>query len=206
MNRRDWMKMVAVGMPVAAAYRRHGEAEVANALLIVTDDPHAVIPLAIAAAGMNAAQAVHSLRPIEPSRQDLTIVRGGRVIDPASEPQGPLAELARRLRDNRTPGTFLVSLEARRPPAKQGVVFESGGKVVETIRAGRSYRSITIPGATGDTVFSLQDGVLRVVSSSCRHQLCRRSGGVRSGRIVCAPNRLVASLRGPAPGLHAITG
>jgi hypothetical protein len=56
------------------------------------------------------------------------------------------------------------------------------------------------------TVFAVDDGQVRVRSSSCRHELCRNCGKVSSGRIVCAPNRLVATVAGVRSPYDAITG
>ena len=87
------------------------------------------------------------------------------------------------------------------------VVFEHDGQVCDQIPLHDNFARIEMPGLLGPTVFTLQDGRLSVVTSSCRHQLCKKMGARAGGRIICAPNRLVATLPRPASmGLDAVTG
>lgn len=207
MNRRDWMKLVVAGAPAALFYPG-AAARPRDSLFIITDDPQQAIATLAGALrpvlpGMRIDQ-----RTIAPSPQDVTIIRSGRVIDPTTDSNVDkrITDLAARLRTRRTPGTRLVSIEPRLEAQPRHIRFECDGRVVDAISADRSYSRITIPGAQGETVFSFQEGRLAVVRSSCRHELCKRTGATRSGRIICAPNRLVATVGRGSHGLDAITG
>ncbi|MBT8399648.1 MAG: NusG domain II-containing protein [Rhodothermia bacterium] len=217
MNRREWLKILAGGTAaVAAGTTATTLPWLANssdtvAYYAVTPNPSRTAGLILAATNTPASSITIGARQIAPSATDITIVRNGVVVDPtSSEAPAALGQLAHELRGYRMPATHLVSLEPahesrRRDPDR--VVFEVDGRIVESIDRNGEYNRITIAGAAGDTVFSLRKGDLRVVSSSCRHKLCMRCGTVRSGRIICAPNRLLASVGDGYPaGLDTITG
>lgn len=205
MNRRDWLKLLAAGAPAALlASHRAGWAR-DDVYLVVTDDPEPVVASILKTIGRSAR--VHQ-RPVAPSPQDLTIIREGAVIDPriADGVDRPTRDLIAYLRSKRTPGTRLVTIDQGPREKSHRVYFEHDGQIVESVDRRKSYQRIVVPGTQGSTEFSLMEGKLRVIRSSCRHELCRRSGSIRSGRIVCVPNRLVASIDGSARMFDAITG
>jgi hypothetical protein len=110
------------------------------------------------------------------------------------------------VRARTTPGTVLLTVEAPRPHGGDTIVLASDGRTCEHVDPRRTYGRIVIPGALGPMVFQLRDGRLSVVEASCRHALCRKMGARASGRILCAPNRVVATLPGSQARLDAWTG
>ena len=205
MNRRDWLKLLAAGAPAALlASHREGWAR-DDVYLVVTDDPEPVVASILKTIGRSARV---DQRPVAPSPQDLTIIRDGAVIDPriADGVDRPTRDLIAYLRGKRTPGTRLVTIDRGPRGRSHRVYFEHDGQIVESVDRRKSYQRIVVPGTQGSTEFSLMEGKLRVIRSSCRHELCRRSGAIRSGRIVCVPNRLVASIDGSVRMFDAITG
>ena len=146
-----------------------------------------------------------STTSIVPAPQDLAVVRSGRLVDPL-DLRGGEKELLEYLRTRRMPGDRLVTAE-RRTPQPAGVVdFRVDGRLIDRVRLDKAYRNIEIKGVHGATIFAIDDNQVRVRSSSCRRQLCRTCGDVRSGRIVCAPNRLVATVSGAKMEHDAVSG
>ncbi len=205
MNRRDWLKMLAAGAPAAVLYPHIAQAAHSDTYLIVTDNPDRVLATIKPKLPQNA---LIENRRVEPSLQDLTIIRNGAIVDPrlAADVDPGVHDLVAYLRSRSAPGTRLVTIEPHPVPRSREVRFEQAGQVVEYIDLSKSYREIVIRGTQGPTVFSLDEGRLRVVRSSCRHELCKRSGAIGSGRLVCVPNRLVASVDGSSYLYDAITG
>lgn len=61
--------------------------------------------------------------------------------------------------------------------------------------------SYVVEGELGTVTFTVEDGVMRCVDSSCPDRLCVRSGVLAPGRpIVCAPNRVIARLAATGSG------
>ena len=56
----------------------------------------------------------------------------------------------------------------------------------------------TVNGPHGATVFRIEDGTARVISSACPYHYCIHMGRIRrKGEIiVCVPNRVVLSITG----------
>ncbi len=208
MNRRDWMKILAAGVPAALISQRITAGPSQDSYFLVTNDPRSAVAAMLSTGAIDRTSVRIDTRAIAPAAQDLTIIRKGRVIDPGRtanlDPR--LEQVVVDLRSRRLPGTALVSVEPRVESSSHHVVFEYDGRIVDTVRRDRAFENITVRGAQGDTVFSLSDGQLTVVRSSCRHELCMRSGAIRSGRIICAPNRIVASVGHSGGVLDAITG
>ena len=205
MNRRDWLRTVAALAPATAMSSHLADPKGSDQLLIVTDTPEQVIqhlrPNLPSDVLVDVRRVTHSL-------QEVTIVRSGVIIDPRVAPRvdSGIRDLHGLLRRRQTPATHLVSISRPSRRTSEVAVFEQNGRTVERVDRTRSYRHIEIHGTLGSTVFSLQQGQLSVVRSSCRHELCRKSGPIRSGRIVCVPNRLVASIAEPAAAYDAMTG
>jgi len=138
----------------------------------------------------------------------LTVLTSAGLLDPAkADVPTALADLARELRERRAPANFLLSLQ--QPLDRSGeLIIESDGRIVDSVNLARDYRSIVVQGPCGPTEFSIGRGLVSVERSSCRHKNCEKMGGLRSGRIICAPNRLVAHVAGGRAGapLDALSG
>ena len=55
-------------------------------------------------------------------------------------------------------------------------------------------RTITVEGPLGKTLIEIKDQRVRVTDSPCRNKLCIQQGWVRSGTIICLPNRVVITV------------
>lgn len=198
------LSLTAAGAVLAGRFDWR-EDETASSYSIVTHDPETVIDQ-MRRVGCSPENGYRVERAsFEASRQDLAVVRHGRVLQP-DELRGWEADLMSKLRRQHRPGTHLITIERRTNQPAQTVEFQVEGRLLERASLGKDYRRIEIPGRHGLTVFSIDEGRVAVHASSCRHQLCRNCGSVRSGRIVCAPNRLVATVSGGDSVYDAISG
>ncbi len=145
---------------------------------------------------------------IQPSLLDLGIIEDGRLIDPlrASGLEPELTDFANALRARRSTGKHLIKIEAPRLDQNDMVLFEVNGEIVEQVSLRNNYRQIAVAGKDGSTSFELDDGCLSVVQASCRHEVCKKIGPIYSGRIICAPNRLVATVNPAQRLFDGITG
>lgn len=142
---------------------------------------------------------------IGPAPQDFAVVRTGKLVDPEAL-TGWERDLLEDLRGRKSFGHSVVTAERRSRQPIGTVDFRVKGRLLERISLDESYGQIEIAGVHGATIFTVDNGQVYVRSSSCRHQLCRKCGKVTSGRIVCAPNRLVATVSGSRSPYDAITG
>jgi hypothetical protein len=130
---------------------------------------------------------------INPARQDLTVIKGDKIIDPfkSKDLDESITAFAYELRGRTQPGRYLLTAE-NQEQIKNTVLFQINNRVSEEIQLFRDYESIIIPGYIGNTEFSLTAGKLKVIRSSCNHNICKKTGEISNGKIVCVPNRLVA--------------
>jgi hypothetical protein len=179
------------------------------ACYLVTDSPEADVAVLLRLLHLGRAGDVHvSALPVAPVAQDFTLIIDGRPIDPATDPavSSDIASFARQVR--RRPGDAhrIIAIERASPSSAGVVCFEVDGVTREVVPVDKCYRRIDITGVAGNTAFRLDDGRLSVVEASCRHALCRKMRGQTSGRIICAPNRLVATLPRPQVLIDAVSG
>ncbi len=145
---------------------------------------------------------------IQPSFLDLGIIDNGRLVDPRRviglEPE--LNDFTDALRARRSTGKHLIKIETPRFDQNDLVLFEVNGEIVEQVSLQNNYRQIAIAGKNGSTSFELKDGCLSVTQASCRHEVCKKIGPIYSGRIICAPNKLVATINPAHRLFDGITG
>lgn len=223
MHRRQAIKLLAAagagtmavgGFSLAAAVHGLQHPSENASWYLITSDPRGDLKLLRDALGIDSLEAYRlSTVSIEPSGQDLTVLHTGdtgvsRIVDPSisMDATRALRDLTHELRRRRTPGTTLLSIESARPARRKEITFEIDGRIVDVVPSVGTWNRIEIEGHQGRTVFRLDADGLRVTSSSCRHELCRRSNAQRHGSIICAPNRLVAYMPASSTGLSAITG
>jgi hypothetical protein len=227
MHRRHALKLIAAagagtltvgGASSSALFSgvvRDGPPSMENASwFLVTNEPRRDLSRLRDALGLRSLEPFRiSAASIAPSGQDLTVLhaadpRATRVLDPSIARAGmdAVRDLTYRMRRRRSPGTMLLSVEPRLPAPRNEIAFEVDGRLIEAVPADGSWNRIEIEGRQGLTVFRLDGGCLSVTESSCRHELCRRFGARSGGRIICAPNRLVAHLPANPAGLSGITG
>jgi hypothetical protein len=78
---------------------------------------------------------------------------------------------------------------------KKEVVIENEKGLVERITVDKNYRNILIDGPQGKTALNIENGIVRVHKSTCRHEICKHSvaGGV-GNIIACAPNKVLVKI------------
>ena len=210
MNRRQLLKTLTLAglTPLVTSFAPWDPTPRAASSFMITARPADDLPRLLRLLGLDPAAAHITRTPMQPAAQDLSLLRDGKLVDPTT-PGVPeaLAGFAAELRARTQPGSALVSVEPRREMPRDVVVFEYDGQVYDEVSLHRAFDRIEMPGLLGPTVFALHEGQLSVLTSSCRHQLCKKMGARTGGRIICAPNRLVATLPRPASlGLDAMTG
>jgi hypothetical protein len=145
-------------------------------------------------------------RAVQASAQDITILIDGQVQDPtAGNMSGPLYEFAVELKSRQHAATTLITWEEASFPGKE-VIFEQNGTIVESVPISKNYHCIDIPGELGHTRFRIENGAISVVDSSCRYGLCEKMGKIQRGKIVCAPNKIIASMPEPISRYDALSG
>ena len=210
MNRRQLLKTLALAglTPWMASVVPWSPAPRYASAFLITGRPAQDLPRLLRLLGLDPAAAHIARTPMQPAPQDLSLLHHGSLVDPLTPGvPAPLAGFAAELRARAQPGTMLLSVEPRQETPRDVVVFEHDGQVYDQIPLHHTFARIEMPGVLGPTVFTLQEGRLSVVASSCRHQLCKKMGARAGGRIICAPNRLVATLPRPASvRWDAVTG
>ncbi|MFQ5568442.1 MAG: NusG domain II-containing protein [Rhodothermales bacterium] len=211
MHRRTLIKMMSLAGigSLATGVSLWGNKEEAFSYVLITAQPIEDAATLTRLAGLNTTDALDiSTRPIQAAAQDLSILYHGHLLDPTRAGDVPprVADFAHALRSRPQPGHVLLTVEPKRRHRDDEVTFEQNGKLYERVSLRRNYRSIEMPGTMGTTVFRLQDSHLSVVASSCRHQLCKKMNARAAGKIICAPNKLVATLPGRAGLVDALTG
>ena len=211
LNRRDFLKfssLAGAGL-IAGGFALVGTGRAAErSYFLLSDRPKADIEELLAMIDRPAGMHYQvTTRPAGPSTQDLTVIEAGNVIDPSktSALSNQLREFAIKLRSRENAGAYFVELEPKSSSSQGSVIFTVDGNIVEQIDLYSEYENIVIPGTQGDTGFSLKSGRISATYSSCRHSVCEDMGPIQSGRIVCAPNKLVATIDGHA-GLDGLTG
>jgi hypothetical protein len=205
MTRRDLLKM----LPLAGLglWVNGGRAQAAPAYFLLTDDPEGDLWRLTRAAPTSSVPVAVSRTPVAASPQDLTLLVHGVPVDPLRQrvPAG-VSALAAEMRRRQQPAHTLLAIEPQAVPVGSEVLFEVDGVLVERVRLDRTYHHIEIAGVQGTNVFKLEKGSLSVVRTSCRHELCRKAGARSSGRIICAPNRLVATMPQSHGLVDVVTG
>jgi len=145
-------------------------------------------------------------KSIPPTSQDLSIIRDGKVVDPLGEEcnQPALKKFTYQLRNRQSKGHVLVTVTPAEIIEQDQVTFEVNGRIVEQVDRTRNYKSIVVPGHQGKTEFKVEDEIVSVVNSSCRYKICQRMGNIESGRIICAPNKLLVAVRQSRQSNHTL--
>ena len=184
--------MAAVGLGLLVRPRSGAE----DAFFLCTRDPDADLQRLFRAAGTDPAAYTVTTHPAAAYRQDLTVLRDGVLKDPAGDELMPsaLGRFAHELRGRAGTARYLLAVEPVRSSPLSGIVIEQNGLVQAVVDPNKTYRCIDVAGPAGITTFRLEKGWLSVVEASCRHRNCQHVGAVAHGRIICVPNRLVATL------------
>jgi hypothetical protein len=75
---------------------------------------------------------------------------------------------------------------------KKEIVIENEKGIVERIPFGKNYKNVLIDGVQGKTGLSIESGIAKVHSSSCKNGICKHSIATEVGNIIaCAPNKVL---------------
>jgi hypothetical protein len=75
---------------------------------------------------------------------------------------------------------------------KKEVVIENEKGLVEKIPLDKNYQNILVDGPLGKTGLKIENGIVRVHSSSCKNGICKHSIAGSAGNIIaCAPNKIL---------------
>lgn len=211
MNRRGFLKRASLfgAGAIAASLSFGGQTEaMENQYYLITGDPDRDTRRLLQLIGRRSGPGLQvESTSIQPSPQDLSLISGGQVVDPRNPSvPGKLQGFAAELRNRSNHAHTMVSISRASRQRNNIAMFEVNGRTVEQVDLSRDYKNIVIAGTQGNTTFQVVNGQLSVVNSSCRHHLCQKMGARKSGRIICAPNKLVASVSGIRQDLDGVTG
>ena len=78
---------------------------------------------------------------------------------------------------------------------KKEVVIENEKGLVDRISLESNYKNILIDGSQGKTGLKIENGFVKVHSSTCRHGICRHTAASGVGNIIaCAPNKVLVKI------------
>lgn len=201
LDRREFLKMASIaGTGVLAAGLPLLKTKASeNTVVLITDSPEQDIRKILqSASGLIGKNPAIDSHPIRPAAQDLSVISNTQVLDPtqSGDVSSDIRTFASEMRNRRGEGNTCVTIGTRNNSDGKYVTFQVDGRTVERIDRSKTYNDIVIPGSQGDTRFSLKNGKLAAVESFCRHDICVKMGEKHSGRIICAPNKLVATIDG----------
>lgn len=75
---------------------------------------------------------------------------------------------------------------------KKEIVIENEKGIVDRVTFDKNYKNILIDGVQGKTGLSIENGIAKVHSSSCKNGICKHSIATEVGNIIaCAPNKVL---------------
>jgi len=78
---------------------------------------------------------------------------------------------------------------------KKEFVIENEKGMIERISIDKNYKNISVDGVYGKTVLSIENGIARVISSSCKNGICKHTYASETGSIIaCAPNKILVKV------------
>jgi hypothetical protein len=140
-----------------------------------------------------------SLEQASPS--SFTLVRAGRILDIRTK---ELYSLWKEINEKHphSSSMTIATLQARQAGHSPGTAVRiyHNGHVVEEASL-KKDRIQTFGTERGKVSVKIEQGKAFVLSSSCRHKICRSAPPVSfpGERIVCAPNHFLLEIRGPSP-------
>ncbi len=86
-------------------------------------------------------------------------------------------------------------------PEGSDIRIEAAGKLLYTLPI-HINKTVEVNGPLGTTVVEIRDSRVRIKESPCNNKICVHEGWVRSGAIICLPNRVIVSITGKANKKH----
>ncbi len=121
------------------------------------------------------------------------------IYDPLNDFDASFTELRKRVQNMKAEYIFSAEysesdlFSALFKSNKSAVVIENEKGIFDRIDPDKNFKNIEIAGPLGKTAICIANGLVKVNSAPCRHQLCMHTG-VASGNgdiIACAPNKIL---------------
>jgi hypothetical protein len=82
------------------------------------------------------------------------------------------------------------------PSNQKEIVIENENGVFDKIPLNSTYKNVKVDGPQGETEIEINNGVVKVTKSTCRHKLCERSRyAANVGDVIaCAPNKVLIKI------------
>lgn len=75
------------------------------------------------------------------------------------------------------------------------VLIENENGLVDRISLNKNYKNILIDGPQGKTGLIIENGIVQVHKSTCRHEICKCSIASTAGNLIaCAPNKVLIKI------------
>lgn len=84
------------------------------------------------------------------------------------------------------------------------ITVNKDGKIIEVIKLSDIENPYTIE-LGGNTIYAEKDGV-SMSYADCPDKLCVRQGKIKSGAIICLPNRVTVEFKKKQSGIDAVAG
>lgn len=92
-------------------------------------------------------------------------------------------------------------------PESRTVLIDVNGKTAYIFPL-QENRTISVEGPHGRTIVEINGNRARIIDSPCPYKLCVKQGWIQKGSLVCLPNNVVITIRGPESddrGIDAVT-
>ncbi|MBM3285711.1 MAG: hypothetical protein FJY81_07535 [Candidatus Aminicenantes bacterium] len=132
-----------------------------------------------------------------PALPSFTLVRQGRIQDIRTS---ALFRLWERMTSSASPSSLLTTASFPTPPGRRGrrVTVYADGKPAASFPLDKDQVK-PVRTLSGWVVVGIESGCAKVVSSTCRHQVCLASPPIAYAgeRIICAPRHFLLEIEGP---------
>lgn len=137
----------------------------------------------------------------KPIDSDLIISDDNNTVMSLDDFSGNLFNLRNELRGRKA--DYVLTVEYREEDFlsslfksnKKEVVIENEKGVAEKISLSKNYKNISVSGIQGKTDIAITNGTVRVLSSACRHEICKQTIASKAGDIIaCAPNKVLIKI------------
>jgi hypothetical protein len=92
-------------------------------------------------------------------------------------------------------------------PESQSVLIDADGKPAYVLPLNED-KTVSVEGPEGKTMVEIRGEKVRIIDSPCRNKLCIRQGWIKTGGVICLPNKVVVTIRGHEDndgGVDAVT-
>ncbi len=129
---------------------------------------------------------------------DIIISDGANSVYALDDFNISLFELRRKIREKKADLLFTAEfrnenlISSLLNSNKKTIVIENEKGIVDRVPFDKNYKNILIDGAQGKTGLSIENGIAKVHSSSCKNGICKHSVATDVGNIIaCAPNKVL---------------